>query len=273
MAGPDDHSPLLSPAGGNKTAQGTTSGQTTSTGATAPSKPAPSYNATAPTTPFVAKADTNISWGAPAGLGVRAQNDESLVIFRKALGINYTDDAKTEAHTLEEGRSKAVGIYATVIKSKRSNNLQHTLLSGLLYFCYFAQIIIGAALTAFGPNAGSYSLTITLLGAFNTVIAGVLALIKGHGLPERMHKDAVEYGKLQDWIEETEALLAVGVIGRDRREVGLLVESAFKKYNQARRREDTNHSEMDNYMQQTAAMDQGPQGGAESKPPRLQTGR
>jgi hypothetical protein len=36
-----------------------------------------------------------------------------------------------------------------------------------------------------------------------------------------------------DRIEQTEALLAVGIIGRDRKEVGVLVQTAFKKYNAA----------------------------------------
>lgn len=40
---------------------------------------------------------------------------------------------------------------------------------------------------------------ITLLGAFNTVIAGVLALVKGQGLPDRWYHDQAEYRKLQDW--------------------------------------------------------------------------
>jgi len=82
-----------------------------------------------------------------------------------------------------------------------------------------------------GPTAGSYPALITLLGAINTVVAGVLALIKGQGLAERLRHDQAEFRKLQDWIEQTEALLAVGVIGRNRQEVGLLVQVAFRKYN------------------------------------------
>lgn len=47
-------------------------------------------------------------------------------------------------------------------------------------------------------------------------------------------------------IEQTEALLAVGVIGRDRKEVGLLVQTAFKKYNAAKHCEESNLPE--NYV-------------------------
>jgi len=91
-----------------------------------------------------------------------------------------------------------------------------------------------------GPSAGDHTLTITILGALNTVVAGVLALVKGQGLPERLRHDRAEFRKLQDWIEQTEALLAVGVIGKDRREVGLLVQIAFVKYNAAKASEENN---------------------------------
>lgn len=47
-------------------------------------------------------------------------------------------------------------------------------------------------------------------------------------------------------IEQTEALLAVGVIGRDRKEVGVLVQTAFKKYNAAKQCEESNLPE--NYV-------------------------
>lgn len=77
-------------------------------------------------------------------------------------------------------------------------------------------------------------------------MAGVLALIKGQGLAERLRHDQAEFRKLQDWIEQTEALLAVGVIGRNRQEVGLLVQVAFKKYNAAKTSEENNIPE--NYI-------------------------
>jgi hypothetical protein len=47
-------------------------------------------------------------------------------------------------------------------------------------------------------------------------------------------------------IEQTEAQLSVGVIGRDRKEVGRLVQTAFKKYNAARQCEESNLPE--NYV-------------------------
>lgn len=81
------------------------------------------------------------------------------------------------------------------------------------------------------------------------MIAGLLALIKGQGLPERLRRDEKEFSRLREWIEETEMLLATGVIGRDRVEVGGLVELAFKKYNAAKMSEENNRPE--SYVSQT----------------------
>ncbi|KAI1418849.1 hypothetical protein F5Y12DRAFT_780955 [Xylaria sp. FL1777] len=185
------------------------------------------------------KVDTTMSWGTPAGLPIPSDNSENLLIFRRALGINMQHDADAGG-TLEEGRKSAIGIYRTVIETQTRMIIQHSLLTAFLYLVYFAQIIIGAALTALGATAVRSAKVITILGAFNTVLAGVLALIKGSGQPQKLGKDRIGYRRLQDWIEETEALLAVGIIGRNRKEVGLLVESAFKRYNAAKASEENN---------------------------------
>jgi hypothetical protein len=209
------------------------------------------FAAAEPPTPVpgnLPKADTNISWGLPAGLPLRNDSDETLQIFRRALGINASLTGPADAAGLEAGRRGAAGIYRAVIREQQLKRRQHAILGFLVYAAHFAQIAIGAVLTALGPLAGSHAVAITVLGAANTVVAGVLALVKGQGLPERLRKDEVEFRRLQDWIEETEALLAVGVIGRDRREAGMLVESAFKKYNAAKASVDNNKP--DSYVRQ-----------------------
>ncbi|KAK0636538.1 hypothetical protein B0T17DRAFT_587672 [Bombardia bombarda] len=187
-----------------------------------------------------------MSWGVPAGLPLRPTNDENLQIFRRAVGINTTLSGAADIRSLEEGRRKAVGMYAATMAAQSSKQMLHVALTLLIYLSHFGQIIMGASLTALGPTAGEHTTTITILGAVNTVIAGVLALIKGQGLPERMRQDQAEFRKLQDWIEQTEALLAVGVIGRNRKEVGMLVQVAFKKYNAVKESEDNNVPE--NYI-------------------------
>lgn len=200
-----------------------------------------------PTQPKLPKASTNIQWGQPIGLPIRNATDEPLMVFRRAVGINSDlAPASTEPAAAELGRREPAGMYRNVVRLKRRRRAQHFCVSWLLNLLHFSQVVIGAALTALGPDAARYTVHITVLGAVNTVIAGVLALMKGQGLPERLHKDEMEFRRLQEWIEETEALLVTGVIGRDRRDVGVLVESAFRKFNSAKMSAENNRP--DNYV-------------------------
>ncbi|KAL1893546.1 hypothetical protein Sste5346_006376 [Sporothrix stenoceras] len=196
-------------------------------------------------------------WGDPAGLDMRRANDENVLLFREAIGIptsstrpntpasemchsphhgpNHNDggDPESGGPSLDQSREHATGIYARIIQEKKAKVWQSTLLNGILNACHVAQILVGAVLTTLGPNAQNHSVAITVLGATNTVLAGVFVLMKGQGLPDRLHKNALAFRRVQDWVEETDALLVAGVVGRDRREVGLLVETAFQRYNAA----------------------------------------
>ena len=205
--------------------------------------PVPEAERSNSTSTGILKADTNMSWGPPAGLKIRGPNDENLVIFRKALGINYHLESADEC-TLEEGRQSAVGIYKNVITIRNRKRMRYSGVGAFIYTCYFTQIVVGAALTALGASPDQAKWIITVLGALNTVLAGVLAMIKGLGQPQKLGRDHMEYRRLQDWIEETEALLVVGIIGRNRREVGSLVESAFKRYNAAKASEENNQADI-----------------------------
>ncbi|KAI0430388.1 hypothetical protein F5Y09DRAFT_229094 [Xylaria sp. FL1042] len=244
MSGANASSPLLTPTSNSATdgaTQPAVKNSQAPSAATGMAAPKPIQTSALPMNPPPPrKADTTMSWGTPAGLPIPSNNNENLLIFRRALGINLQRDVADSNGTVEEGRKSAIGIYRTVIETQTRMRIQHALLTAFLYLVYFAQIIIGAALTALGATAARYERVITILGAFNTVLAGVLALIKGSGQPQKLGKDRIGYRRLQDWIEETEALLAVGVIGRNRKEVGLLVESAFKRYNAAKASEENN---------------------------------
>lgn len=196
----------------------------------------------------LAKASTNIKWPVPLGGHPRLSSDENMVIFRRAIGINsdLAPPATSSSSLLEQGTRKPMGIYLSVIEEQRKRLLQHFVMSWGLNLLHFSQLVIGATLAALGSNASIFPVHITVLGSINTIIAGMLALVKGQGLPERLHQDADEFRKLRDWIEETDSLLVTGIIGRDRKEVGVLVESAFRKYNSAKLLEESNRPE--NYV-------------------------
>jgi len=94
------------------------------------------------------KADTDLSWGTPAGLPLRRSNDENLVIFRRAVGINSALAGAADPSSMEEGRRKAVGMYGAVLAEQRKKWFWHALISAMIYVSHFAQVVIGATLTA-----------------------------------------------------------------------------------------------------------------------------
>lgn len=207
-----------------------------------------------PTQARLPKASTNLEWGPPLGLHIRSPKDEPLMIFRRAVGINSDLAAPARSPAKSElGLRQPTGMYLAIIEERRRRRWQHSIVSWSLNVVHVTQIVIAATLTALGPNAGRYTMPITVLGALNAVIAGVLALLKGQGLPERLHKDEMMYERLQEWIEETEALLMTGIIGRDNRDIGVLVESAFKKFNSAKLSEENNRP--DNYVPDPGSTD------------------
>ncbi|KAJ9244225.1 hypothetical protein DTO169E5_1830 [Paecilomyces variotii] len=165
--------------------------------------------------------------------------NENVSIFRHAVGIN-SQPPSYSGSKLEEGHRLATGIYKEVLREKNTRRRQYWAVNLLVYCCHFAQIIISASVTALGPSSKNYSTVLTVLGAVNTVIAGTLALLNGRGLPDRLHRDEIEFRKIQDWVEETESLIAAGIIGSDREQIGHLIEATFRKYNAAKATSENN---------------------------------
>ncbi|KAK2026940.1 hypothetical protein LX32DRAFT_695210 [Colletotrichum zoysiae] len=165
----------------------------------------------------------------------------SLVLFRRAVGINVRvsthhddDGGGGGGDALESARSPApLGIYAAAIAAHRRFRALRVAATVAVYACHAAHLVVGAALTSLGPSAGAHRVSITALGAVNTVVAGLLTWAKGRGLPDALRRREAELRRVRDWIEETEALLALGVVGRTRDEVGALVAEAFARWHLA----------------------------------------
>lgn len=158
------------------------------------------------------------------------EDNDNLDRFRKAIGINV------EAHIddLEAARNSATGLYKEIIGIQKWRSRQYRLVEVLYYLALGAQIVIGATLTALGPHSGLHAKSITILGVFNTTIAGILAMLKGQGLPDRLRKDEFEMKKVQDYIEETETRLMYTDDEFTDAELDDLLQTVFAKYNAAR---------------------------------------
>jgi hypothetical protein len=77
----------------------------------------------------------------------------------------------------------------------------------------FLQIIVGAAVTAFGAGNSPHIL-ITCFGAANTALASLLAVLKSQGLPNRIRQDWNQWRELREYIESTERNYELRLSGR-----------------------------------------------------------
>ena len=161
----------------------------------------------------------------------RAGENGNLRKFRQAIGINV---AISHGGDVESARVGAQGLYKEVIANQRWRSREYYFTDAVMYLSLGAQIVIGAALAALGQLSNLHPTMITVLGITNTSIAGVLALLKGQGLPDRLRKDQFEMRKVQDYIEETEARLVLAGDTLTLQEVDDAAQKVFLKYNAAR---------------------------------------
>ncbi|KAI9171101.1 hypothetical protein HJFPF1_00581 [Paramyrothecium foliicola] len=106
-------------------------------------------------------------------------------------------------------RGMPQGLYRDVVTQRTRYYYMFHYVSILRWFLMVMQLFLGAALTALGSVSWRDGTPITILGAANTIIAGLLALLHNSGLPDRHKNNMFEFERLQDHIKE---LLESGLI-------------------------------------------------------------
>jgi len=96
-------------------------------------------------------------------------------------------------------------LYGRALKIKKNQQLTYGFTAAISNTLLLSQVVLGAAVTALGASASSHIL-ITLFGALNTIIAGVVAYLKSRGQPmrARMFRDDLE--RVVDEIENSEIM-------------------------------------------------------------------
>jgi hypothetical protein len=155
----------------------------------------------------------------------------NLIRYREAVGIAGTYGENADLETARQG---ATGLYKEIIESQRSRTLQYRIVNFLYYFALALQVIMGALLSSLGGQAELHKTAITVFGVLNASLAGILALLKGQGLPDRFRKDEYNLRLVQDFIEETDMRLAIRGNDITRADLQQLVEQVFEKYHMAR---------------------------------------
>ncbi|KAJ5210629.1 hypothetical protein N7491_010435 [Penicillium cf. griseofulvum] len=117
--------------------------------------------------------------------------------------------------------------------SRKEQEFQYQLVSIVLNLIAIIQIILGATITALGPSGGEHVVAITILGACNTSVAGLLALLKGRGLPQRLRRNSNEIAKVLDIMQERATLLKYGNTQLSNNGISVLLQEAFEEYSTA----------------------------------------
>lgn len=81
------------------------------------------------------------------------------------------------------------GMYTRIIAKYDYINMKYRIFDVLTYVLLVLQLLLGAVFIVLGslPSVDAH-VSIAVLGALSTVTAGALALMKGQGLPNRLHQ-------------------------------------------------------------------------------------
>ena len=96
-------------------------------------------------------------------------------------------------------------LYGRALRQKKNQAATYAVTAAISNTLLLTQVVLGAAVTALGASESSHVL-ITLFGAANTIIAGVVAYLKSRGQPmrARMYRDDLE--RVVDEIENSEIM-------------------------------------------------------------------
>ncbi|KAM0706181.1 hypothetical protein Q7P35_006730 [Cladosporium inversicolor] len=123
-------------------------------------------------------------------------------------------------HTLPEGQKHTPhpqSLYARALQRRRNQSFTYALTATLTNGLLLSQVVLGAALTGLGASDSSRVL-ITVFGALNTIIAGVIAFLKSRGQPLRARMFRDDLDRVVDEIESSAVMwlgISSGVHGYD----------------------------------------------------------
>ncbi|MCJ1355114.1 MAG: hypothetical protein MMC33_005105 [Icmadophila ericetorum] len=164
--------------------------------------------------------------------GQRQQHLQKLEDFRRLTGIW----SASEHRDTKSRPARNLGIYARVCKHEQEAQYTYKWTSKFITSILGGQILVAATLTALGAGNGPH-VAVTLFGAINTVIAGILTYLKNSGLPDKHKILASSWGKVREYIEQREREFERPECDLD---VKVEIEAIEKMYKEVRQDRDVN---------------------------------
>lgn len=141
--------------------------------------------------------DKSAAHGSDLDLGHELRQNDQLSRFRDAVGINNVIDEDRRQDNRKDGN---VGIYRRVVAEESKARVKYHLTSAMITTCLLMQVVFAAILTALGASQSPH-IVITVFGALNTAIAGLLSFTKGKNLPNRFRQYQNSLRKVREYIE------------------------------------------------------------------------
>ncbi|KAK5170107.1 uncharacterized protein LTR77_004691 [Saxophila tyrrhenica] len=155
----------------------------------------------------------------------RRYGRSELKVFQTLVGIHFTkygggglvDRQKPPASVWRdilrpskaaEERFRNRGLYDRALSQDMKNRVMYSVSNYLIVSLYLLQILVAATLTALAAGERSSNTALTVLGAINTVVAGVLAWLTGQGMPVRFRRARDQYREVVKAIEASERVFA-----------------------------------------------------------------
>lgn len=160
-----------------------------------------------------------------AAQGGKSGSTTLLDSFRTLVGLRPYHEVTTQSSTSGDDIEAAhpqtflsrlfagsapynLGAYERAVSDERSARWAFRAASILIDVLYLLQIVVAAAFTGLSAYEG-HRTTLTVLGAINTILAAVMAWLKGQGMPNRFLKAREQYADVVRSIEDAERVYAV----------------------------------------------------------------
>lgn len=133
----------------------------------------------------------------------------NLSQFRVLAGISSI--VKPEDHSSDPGSARVedqragpnIGIYRRIFRHEQTAKRKLKMTKFVVYVCLGLEMSIAAALTAMGAGKVNY-IAITVLGAVNTVVSGLLSYVEGASYVSKLTSEVKEWESIRELIEQRE---------------------------------------------------------------------
>ncbi|CAG9998612.1 unnamed protein product [Clonostachys byssicola] len=142
----------------------------------------------------------------PGAGSISGDNCDHHKQFCQLVGVRPVDHPHDEPH-----RPRPQSLYGRALQRRSAQNCTYMFTATLINTLLLTQVVLGAALTGLGASNSSRIL-ITVFGALNTIIAGVVAFLKSRGQPMRARMFRDDLSRVVDEIENS-AVMWYGISG------------------------------------------------------------